>query len=67
MPGKSKSNAKPADNLTKPSKRNAIEMIEGVVADEDLDQASGGKHVAGVKYEDITINGGTSTIKISQS
>lgn len=60
--------ARPADALIKTSKPNAIELIDGGITDQDLDQAFGGhKHIGNVKYDDITVTCGTSTIKVSQS
>jgi len=64
----SKPIAKPVGDLTKASKGNAIELIEGGLTDGDLDQASGGKkHLGNVKYDDITVTTGTSTVKVGQS
>jgi hypothetical protein len=42
-----------ADSLIKTGKKEEVELTE-----EQLGQASGGKHLAGVKYEDITVNCG---------
>jgi len=42
-----------ADSLIKTGKREEVELTE-----QQLSQASGGKHLAGVKYEDITVNCG---------
>jgi hypothetical protein len=41
------------DSLIKTGKREEVELTE-----QQLSQASGGKHLAGVKYEDITVNCG---------
>ena len=42
-----------ADSLIKTGKKEEVELTE-----QQLSQASGGKHLAGVKYEDITVNCG---------
>ena len=42
-----------ANSLIKTGKKEEVELTE-----EQLGQASGGKHLAGVKYEDITVNCG---------
>jgi hypothetical protein len=39
-----------AGSLIKTGKKEEVELTEG-----QLDQVPGGKHIAGVKYEDITV------------
>ena len=56
--------AKSADELTKTSEANPIELTEGELADAELAKVSGGqhKHLAGVKYESIEVSSATKTV-----
>ncbi len=56
----SKTSPQPSADLLKTSQDGKIELTEA-----ELDQVHGGKHIAGVKYEDITITSATGPVRTS--
>jgi hypothetical protein len=50
QPNKKETKISPADDLARTSKSGDIELD-----DKELGQVSGGKQIAGIKYEDISI------------